>query len=153
MLCYHKINKAATKRKQEKQESVSHTMKKRSKAKLGELAHRWLVAVAGMLFLVAGGAKLISVFGDATIWKLPDPVLGWPWWLLMAAASIGEVGGWIAVRVDERSSFSSAVVAVVGGRFDFVSGYGLAFRGQGAMSLFGRVVGYDWGFARRRRYD
>ena len=88
MLSRHKVNKAATKRKREKQESVSYTMKKRRKAKLGELAHRWLVPAAGMLFLVAGGAKLISVFEDAKILKLLDPVLRLPWWLLMSTAGM-----------------------------------------------------------------
>ena len=63
-------------------------MKKRRKAKLGELAHRWLVPAAGMLFLVAGGAKLISVFEDAKILKLLDPVLRLPWWLLMSTAGM-----------------------------------------------------------------
>ena len=66
-------------------------MKKRSKAKLGGLAHRRLVPAAGMLFLVAGGAKLISVFGDATILKWPDPVLRSPWWLLTSIAGMVEV--------------------------------------------------------------
>ena len=56
----------------------------------------------------------------------------------------GGSGGWIAVRVGERSSFSGAGVAVVGGRFDFVSSDGLAFRGQGPVSVFGRVVRCDW---------
>ena len=32
----------------------------------------------GHVVLIAGGAKLISAFGDATILKLPDPVLRLP---------------------------------------------------------------------------
>ena len=32
-------------------------MKKRRKAKLGEVAHRWLVPAAGMLFLIVGKSK------------------------------------------------------------------------------------------------
>ena len=43
--------------KREKQESVSYTMKKRRKAKLGELAHRWLVTASGALFLIVGKSK------------------------------------------------------------------------------------------------
>lgn len=105
MLCRHKVNKAATKRKREKQESVSYTMKKMSKAKLGELAHRWLVPAAGMLFLVAGGGKLISVFGDATILKLPDPVLRLPWWLLMATASMVEMAVGSLCVLEKTASF------------------------------------------------
>ena len=65
-------------------------MRKRSKAKFGELAHRWLVPAAGSLFLIAGGAKLISVFGEAKRLKLPDSVLRLPWWLLMATAGMLE---------------------------------------------------------------
>ena len=53
-------------------------MMKRTKTKLGEIAHRWLVPAAGMLFLIVGGAKLVSVFGDAKILKWPDPVLRLP---------------------------------------------------------------------------
>ena len=127
-------------------------MKKMSKAKLGELAHRWLVPAAGMLFLVAGGAKLIGVFGDATILKLPDPVLRLPWWILMATAGMVEVAVG-SLCAGKGSSFSGAVLAVVVGRIDFVSGYGLAFRGEGAVFVFWRAVGGDWGFAWRRRYD
>ena len=63
-------------------------MKRRSEAKLGEVEHRWLVPAAGALFLIAGGAKLISVFDDAKRLKLPDPALRLPWWLLMSTAGI-----------------------------------------------------------------
>ena len=82
-------------------------MKKMSKVKLGEIAHRWLVPAAGVLFLLVGGAKLISVFGDATILKWPDPVLRLPWWLLMSIAGVVEVAVGLLVRVGKRSSFSA----------------------------------------------
>ena len=111
-------------------------MKKRRKAKLGEIAHRWLVPVTGVLFLIVGGAKLIGVFGDATILKWPDPVLRLPGWLLMSTAGIVEVVvGSLCVLGKDRL-FPCAVVAVVGGWFDFVSGDGLTFRGEVAVSMF-----------------
>ena len=78
-----------------------------------------------MLFLIAGEAKLLSVFGDAKILKWPDPVLRLPGAFDGRRRHRGS--GWIAVRVGEGLSFSGAVVAVVGGRFDFVSGDGLDF--------------------------
>ena len=88
-------------------------MKKRRKAKLGEVMHRWLVPIAGGLFLVAGGAKLISVFGDATMLKVAGFGVA-----LAVAAFDGHCrhcgsGCWIAGRVGEGSSFSGAVAAVL----------------------------------------
>lgn len=91
-------------------------MKKRRKAKLGELAHHWLVPAAGMLFLIVGGAKLISVFGDAKILKLPDPVLRLPWWLLMSTAGIVEVVvGSLCVLGKDRLSRAQALLLLSGG--------------------------------------
>ena len=50
--------------------------------------HRWLVPAAGLLFVVVGLAKVASVFGEAELLGKPDPVFGFMWRELMAAASI-----------------------------------------------------------------
>ncbi len=65
-------------------------MIKMNKAKFGWFAHRWLAPAAGVLFFIVGGAKLVSVFGDARILKLPDTVLPLPGQVLMAIAGAAE---------------------------------------------------------------
>ena len=91
-------------------------MKKRSKAKLGEIAHHRLVPVAGMLFLIVGGAKLVSVFGDTKILKWPDPVLRLPWWLLMSTAGVVEVVvGLLCMLAKDRLIRAQSLLLLAGG--------------------------------------
>ena len=96
---------------------------------------------AGMLFLIAGRAKLLSVFGGAIILKWLDPALRLPGWLLMSPAGVVEVGVGLLCALAKGCLCPRAVVAVVVGWFDFGSGDGLAFRGKRPVSGFGRVVG------------
>lgn len=59
--------------------------------------------------------------------KWLDLVLRLPWYLLMSAASIVEEGVVSLCVLAKDGLFPGAVVAVVVGRFDFVSRDGLAF--------------------------
>ena len=72
-----------------------------------------------MLFLIAGGAKLLSVYGGAAILKRLDPVLRMPGWLLMSPAGVVEVGVGLLGVLAKGRLFPGAEVAVVVGRFDF----------------------------------
>jgi len=64
--------------------------KPETEQKLGRIVHRRLVPVAGLLFCIVGGAKVVGVFGIAGILETPDPVFGLPWRVVLAGAGIVE---------------------------------------------------------------
>ncbi len=63
----------------------------KGKTKFAWVVHRWLMPSAGVLFVIVGLAKLVSVFGEAELLGKLDPVSGISWRVLMTVAGLGEV--------------------------------------------------------------
>lgn len=57
--------------------------------KFAYFVYRWLVPAAGLLFV--GLAEVASGFGEAELLGRPDPVFGFMWRELMAAAGLVEI--------------------------------------------------------------